>query len=344
MSTPTSALTFENLLIEVARKIGVAYYGVNGDEAAQVPTGAYDLSECKRLVNNGIRMYLNDGPPPNGWRFARPVAEIVIWGDIGVGTTTVTGGAFSVTTTLSASADTFYETMEGKTITITGIGDFVVKSYTSATVIEVIGDASTASGDTFSIASNGDFTLPAIFGGETTGEISYKENTNQGVTLTWQNESLIRKWRENVEDSTGDPYWASVRPMLDGLFDGERRRWELSVYPEPDEVSTVLFPFILSFDKLVAVTEHPPVPVGHDEALKAACLAVAEKDVEGAPGVDWGYYKNEALPQAYQVDFRSAPKSIGYVGNPSSPTGSLIKWFRGQIYTRPTVDTSGINS
>jgi hypothetical protein len=38
MSEPTSVLTFSDLILEVAYKLGIAYYGAAGDGAAQVPT------------------------------------------------------------------------------------------------------------------------------------------------------------------------------------------------------------------------------------------------------------------------------------------------------------------
>ncbi len=43
-ANPTGAMTFQDRIIEVAIKLGVAYYGSAGDEAAQVPTDAHDLS------------------------------------------------------------------------------------------------------------------------------------------------------------------------------------------------------------------------------------------------------------------------------------------------------------
>lgn len=344
MTLPTSALTFEDLIIETARMVGVASYGAGGDGAVAVPTGTYDLAEVKRHVNNGIRMFLNDGPEPNGWHFLRPVGEFSIWGDIAVDAdNTISLDSYDAgtnRTTLIAEEDSFYETMEGKSIVITGVGTFTIYSYTSATTIVVSGDAQAASSDTWSIASNGNYTLPASFGGQYAGAITYSSGSNQGVSIDWVPEGHIRQWRENVVDESGDPFWAAVRIM--GTKFDDRRRWELMLYPSPDEVDTVEFPFHLSFDKLVNLTEHPPVPIGHDEALKAACLAVAEKDVEGVRGNNWDYYIERALPKSHQVDFRSAPKKIGYIGNPSSPNVSPIKFFRGYMYDRPTVsyDTS----
>lgn len=336
-SEPTSSLTFSDLIIEVARRIGVAYYGAAGDEAVQVPTDAHDLAECKRHVNNAIRMFLNDAPPP-GWRFARPTASITIWGDIAADSdNTVSGGAHDAgedRTLITAESDSFYESMEGKTITIDSV-DYTIETYVTAKTVYVAGDASAVSADTWAITSDGNYTLPRTFGGQYTGDITYAADTNQGVSLDWTDEGLIRQWRENVTDETGDPYWAAVRPMASS-FD-PRRRWELMLYPQPDEVMVVQFPYFLHFDKLVTLTEYPPVPIGHDETIKAACLAVVEKDVENVSGPDRSYYQH-CLQGSYRTDSRSAPRRLGYVGNPGPVPGrNVIQTFRQQVYDRPTV-------
>lgn len=336
MAEPTSILTFQDLIIEVARKIGVASYGATGDGVVAIPTDARDLDDCKRHVNNGIRMFINDGPRPNGWRWLNPVATLTIWGNQGVSATkTVTGGPFTGgTTVLTANVDSFYPTMEFKDIVITGVGTFNIESYTSATQVTVTGDASTASSATWSMTADGNYVLPQTFGGQYTGEITYGPDTNQGIDIRWQSETMVRQWREDVTDETGDPYWAAVRPMTIG---SPRRRWELLVYPKPDEVMILKFPYTLHFNSLVNLTDVPPSPIGHDEAVKAACLAVAEKDVEGMQGPDWEYYTTSALPASHRIDALSAPKRLGYFGNPTGgPTGSIHD-FRRNWYDRPPV-------
>lgn len=340
MSTePTSTLTFGDLIVEVARKIGFAYYGADGTEVAQEPVDAHDLDECKRHVNNGVRMFLADAPA-NGWRFARPVASVMIWNDqSGDEDNTVTGGSHDDTadkTTLTAESDSFYESMEGHSIVIEGVGTFTITNYLSATQIKVSGDASSVDEDTWSIAANGNYTLPRTFAGEHDGSITYAADTNEGISLEWTDEGTIRQWRENVTDETGDPYWAAVRPMS-VIFDG-RRRWELVTYPSPDEVLEVLFPYTLHFDKLVDTDEVLPVPFSHDETVKAACLAVVDKDVDGAPGVDWQYYRQTALPNSHRIDGRSGPRRLGKFSNPSAPSsGNIIQQFRQYLYDRPVV-------
>lgn len=77
MAEPTSALTFEDLILEASRLMGTGHYGSDGDEAVQVPTDAHDLAESKRMVNNAIRMFVADAPR-SGWNWMKPVDTITL--------------------------------------------------------------------------------------------------------------------------------------------------------------------------------------------------------------------------------------------------------------------------
>lgn len=341
---PTSALTFEDLILDVARKLGYAYYGADGDEAIQIPQDPHDLDECKRLVNKGIRMFLADAPSPNGWRWTRPTGQVTIWGTFAANSsnTLVSEGYDPLTdkTTLLASADAFYESMEEKPIALTGVGTFTITDVLSLRRIKVSGNATAVgtSGVTWAITADGNYTLPRTFSGMYTGQITYISDTNQGVDIEWTDEATIRQWREDITDETGDPFWAAVRPMNTGT---PRRRWELVVYPKPDEVMTVEFPFLLHFDSLIDLDEVHPAPFPHDETIRAACLAAAERDSEDTPGNDFAYYRQQCLPNSYRIDAQSAPRKLGYFGNPTGMGGhSAIRFFRNHVYQRPTVSVN----
>jgi hypothetical protein len=76
MAESTLALTFQDLVIRVAEYLGVAYYGPNGDEAAQMPPSAtHDREMCERIVNDGIRMFVQASPK---WRWMRPVYSLAL--------------------------------------------------------------------------------------------------------------------------------------------------------------------------------------------------------------------------------------------------------------------------
>lgn len=335
MPEPTSALTFHGLILEVARKLGCGYYGENGDEAIQIPVDAHDLDLCKRIVNKAIRMFIADSPAPNGWRWARPVASVTVWGRASGVVTAAAYDALTGKTLLTNGEDAFYESMEGKPLVLES-GTYTIVDYVSPTQIRVAGDASAAVGEGWSVTPDGNYTLPRSFGGQFTGAITFAAGTNRGLNLEWCDEAVIRQWREDITDETGDPYLAAVRVMASGT---PRRRWELCLYPKPDEALTVEFPYHLSFDSLVDLDEVPPTPFSHDETIRAACLAVAERDEDDTPGPDWDYYRNVALPNSHKIDAMSAPRRLGYFGDPSTAgvRGSGIQTFRNLMYQRPRV-------
>ncbi len=337
MAEPTSALTFSDLILEVAIKLGLAYHGADGTETDQIPTDTRDLDLCKRIVNNGIRMFIHDAPQPNGWRWLRPVASVTLWSDIAADTgnpilTAVHSGGI---TTLTVGEDSFFESMELKDITITTVGTFTITEFVSATSIKVSGDASAAHGTskTWTMTDDGNYTLPLTFSGHFVGHIAYASGTNRGIGIEWCDESVIRMWRADVTDENGDPWLAAVRVMDTG---SPRRRWELIVYPMLDEDMVVEFPFMLHFNELTSLTEVHPAPFSHDETVKAACLAVAEKEVEDAYGPDWTYYRESALPQSHRIDAMNAPRKLVTDGRLGS-----IQHFRTSVYQRPVVNFNG---
>jgi hypothetical protein len=66
MSDPTLGLTYDDFRIRVAEFLGVAYYGPNGDQAAQLPVDAHDLDLVSRIVNDGYRRFIGENEK---WNF-----------------------------------------------------------------------------------------------------------------------------------------------------------------------------------------------------------------------------------------------------------------------------------
>ncbi len=341
-----SALSFADLLLEVAREMGVAHYGTLGDEEPQLPVDVHDLFECKRHVNNGLRMFFADAPD-TGWRFARPVAEIAVWGAVAkASANTVTAVTDSGVTVMTATSTPFLPSMEFKMVAVTDQTNnvMIIRVLTTSTCEIDLNGGAVFSAKTFGIANSGNYTLPPSFAGMITGQASYAADSNEGVSLTWVDESKIRRWRENVTDESGDPFWLAIRIMkVDGIGNPlNSRRWELMTYPKTDDSQTVEFPFELHFDKLVNLTDYPPVPIVHDECIKAACLAVVERDVYDKPGRHSENYHSKALPRSHILDARSGPRALGYFGNPSGGYTSLANW-RQSAYDRPTVTGDNFN-
>lgn len=317
MSTEaTSALTKRDLLLEVARKMGVAFYGDNGDEPAQIPQDDHDLAECERHVINGIRMFFADAPP-TGWRFARPTASVSLWPSVGLDATkTVTGATYEPDddqTLITANSSVFYESMEEKSIVVTGQGTFTIKRYVSATQVYVYGSHGFASASTYTITADGNYTLPRSFAGTFTGQVTFGAATNRAVQIHWADEATIRELRENVSVVTGIPRYLGLSVFVPT---SGRRRYQLMSYPTPYQLFTVQFPYDLQFDSLTDLDETPPTPIIHDETIRAACLAVVERDVDDMPdGPATNYYVGKCLPNSKNLDARSGPRRLGYFGN-----------------------------
>ena len=80
---------------------------------------------------------------------------------------TCSGGAYDAgndKTTLTATASVFLATHEGYNVVISGVGTFYIEDYTSATEVDVTGNASAASADTF-LVTPGYIRLPDGYGG-----------------------------------------------------------------------------------------------------------------------------------------------------------------------------------
>jgi hypothetical protein len=404
ITEPSSVLRFQDLLVEVAYKIGNAYYGTDGTTAPQVPIDAHDLYICSTIVNKGIRMFLNDGPPPNGWKFLRPIAQVDVWPMIAADSTGITqyitstgyNSTSSLTTltltlttvgiasslAFSTAIPTFYPTMELQTIYLGGnppagtpgwqlpfqsfqststVGvPFTIVNYLSSTQIQIFGQPASSTFSTgahstdWSMIATGDYTMPADFSGQYVGDISYISNTNRGMQIHWTDEASIRQRRQNFNFESGTPYEAAIRlmptssitPTTNGqaplTYAPMRRRWQLMTWRISNEFLHVLFPYQLGFQYLLNMTDTPPSPFAFDETLKAAILAQAEFDVENQYGVAWNYYKQQALPKAFMLDAMSAPKKMGYFGNPTAHLGmgAAIRDFRNNWYQRPTVSVN----
>jgi hypothetical protein len=333
-----SVLTFERLVTETALKTGLAYYGSTGADEPSSPVNAHDLSVCKQLVNQAVRMLISDAPP-SGWRWARPVAQIALYPAVdadSTGSTYVTAAAYdsstgTTTLTLHSATQSFYPTMELRKIWLGGDPStgtaYVVASYLGATTVQVYGAVPSTLASTSSVPVQysmvaSDFTLPANFSGQCVGVPTYATDTNRGLPLRWTDESQVRYWRQN-QYAVGTPNQVAIRPIpvyhyqdianipTASTVSFARWRWELVAMPGPSEAVTIYLPYVLHFQDMVSTSDRPPTPFTMDEVLLAACMATAERykgdSIEGAA---WQYYQH-ALKQAYQSDGRSAARSLG---------------------------------
>ena len=90
------------------------------------------------------------------------------------------------------------------------------------------------------------------------------------------------------------------------------------MYPVPSEEQTVEFPYLIYFDKIVNATDLHVAGFAHDETVKWAAKAQAEMQGEDTMAGSFKYYREIALQNSYKTDARSAPRRLGYCGNPRS--------------------------
>ncbi len=76
MAEPTGTYTFPKLMTEVARTIGVAFYGASGGEAAMPPVHErHDFELVRDIVNGGVKLFIGT-PPDNGWHWRKRLHSV----------------------------------------------------------------------------------------------------------------------------------------------------------------------------------------------------------------------------------------------------------------------------
>lgn len=260
MAEPNSALGFEDMIIAIAEKLGIVNY--TSDGRMYVPTTRGDLSDCKRMAINAMRMVATDGPK-NGWRWMRRLCPVTF-----ALTYTGTASSGSGTTLVDDDIEDSYDDDFFNTYTIfitagTGKDEYAtVTNYTGASgTFEFTALSGGSTPDTttkYTIARSTDaidgdgarYMLPANFGGMVDGNIEYAANTSHGDRIDWCDESVIRS-RRATTINTGYPMLAAIRPYQptsEAL--AATRRWEIILDPRPAAADVVQFPYTLNFSNM----------------------------------------------------------------------------------------------
>ncbi len=269
MAEPTSALSFYQLILEVAKEAGIAYYGSDGAQPPMIPVDPQDFEDCRRIVNNGIKMFISDAPV-KGWRWMRRILPVAITATRIAGTV----DSASSTTIVDATLITSYDTDDALNgfwcYILTGTGQYSyaqITDYTASTGTVTVADwldrfgnaggTDPVAADTFAITSvetvEGDITrypLPENFGGTPDGPIEYEADSTHGTNIEWVDESRIRA-RQAINTLIDYPRYAAIRRLeyMSGGF-GVKRRYELLIDKKPSAAEVLEFPYTLFFDNL----------------------------------------------------------------------------------------------
>lgn len=312
MATSDLALDYDGLRSRVGYYLGYGRDSSDWTSAQQADIAA--------AIEDGYRMFLNPQLVPgqrmaHEWRFLKPASEITLPAALAVDSTrTVTGGSFSGgVTDVTADSSVFYPTHVGDRVTITGVGTFTIASYTSATVVNVTGDARSASGATYSIAVDGNYPLPDDFAA-LDGELTHVA-TNGYHSVERRGEAYVRELRQQTT-AAGIPRFAGVRPMAKAAT--AQQLFELVVWPTPDTTYVFKYRYSVLQNKLNQTTNKYPLGgAAHSQTVLEACLAAAELHVlEDRAGPKMQSFVAR-MTASIAADQRNEENMLGYCGDDS---------------------------
>jgi len=161
-------------------------------------------------------------------------------------------------------------------------------------------------GSIATVATDGDYDLPADFGGFT-GSITVDSGTIR-YPITLVNEGRVHG--QAYPTTAGRPYMAALRPKeVDATI---AQRFELIVYPVPDAVYTISYRYAPAGDAMSAVAAYPMGGAMHAETLLESCLAVAESRMNDAAGIHYQrFIERLRASVAYDRQLTSAA-TVGY--------------------------------
>lgn len=231
------------------------------------PVDHDDLGDIKDIINDGIRQFMSDAPF-TGWEWRERILEVTV---SNVEITGTADAADSTSITDATLEDTYDEDDDLNTYWCyitggTGEGSYAqITDYTTSGGVVTVadwldqygnaGETDPTASSTFTITQYetvagdvGRYPLPEYYGGEVSGDINYDKDAVHRQRIFWTAENIIRKRRQNSLD-TGYPFMAAIRqlePASSAL--GPKRRSELIVYPDPVQVDTLEWPYVLGFD------------------------------------------------------------------------------------------------
>jgi len=340
---PSGATSMSDLMLRVAEKLGIAEYTSAG--LIHVPTDQFNLNLCKRYVNNGIRMFMADAPK-KGWRWMRRLMTVT-FDATGAGVDNIGADAarymlaadFSGTVDgpIKYDADTSVgtkikwcdesEIRARRAIAVnTGIPILAaIRPYQptdealSATRLwEMIVDPAPDSAYVVKFPYTLHFDKMDLEAGVADAGTG-ADNLTDGART--EGDDYFNDWVIRIVAGTGLGSYALVDNYTgaSGKFDIVADDWLTSAgapggtHPAADSIYVVQ----------PAANLHP---AGHqfDDAIESACLARTEMESQDEHmDTFWSdYYHKKALRNAFAVDMRSAPRTLGPMLNgPALPRG-----------------------
>lgn len=329
---PTSALTFYELLLRVAIKTGMAYYGPDGQQKAMVPIDPHNLDVCKRIVNDGFRLF-ESSQPPRGWHWKNRVATILFYPD-GNGPDNIDGDP----SRYMLPAD-FGGFTSGNPTYVAGTSHNTQISWTDPLFIDRRKQTSVQSGYPMfaAVRPYGPSSPPAL-SSTRRWELVVDPKPVSADTIQFPYTSSFNKMDAETGVATGGSATSlsdSTRGEPNDYFKG----WVLTVIAGKGKgesatvtgytgaTGTFTFTALSGGSTPDATSVYYVEPVGNihpagfqfDFAVEAAVLAKAEQTIEEInEGLTELYYKVH-LPQAHAIDGLSRPRTVGNLNRRCRP-------------------------
>jgi hypothetical protein len=269
MTESTLSADFEEIQIEVADFLGL--------KRSSSDWSSDDTARLVAIMKAGLSQFyfppkIHDRSDPHKWSFLTPVASGSILGPYATGTVTVASG------TCTLAVGTWPTWAKDNGILTIGSTEYAITTRDSDSELTVVGD-DVAAGTSYSLQHDGVISLPDDFGSMACRYLTFNED-EAGPRIKLIGEGQIRTMKQGNE-STGQPVYAAVRPKTSDGSTGQR--WELILYPLPDDDYGVYYRYEVLPNKLTTSLYAYGSAV-HTQTIMQSCIAVAELRLDGVRG------------------------------------------------------------
>lgn len=296
MAESSLSISYEQLQKEVGYVLGF------GLDTREWNDQEYMLAD--RYIQSGLRMFYSPAAI-NGhshqWSFMRPIAEMETVAPYATGTVTVVDGVVTL------AGGTFPSWAAN--------GDLSVASRiysiasrdgdTQVTLDDLTVDVT--AGATYELRRYA-YDLPDDWAG-VDGPLTFQPGANDfRKSIKIVSEILIRQWRQH-DSYSSFPRTAATRVRSHEATVGTR--YEILFFPAPDDVYAIQYRYKAAPNDLSKTNKYPLGGQPHAETIKAACLAVVERESDEVNGPRQAYYM-ERLQTSIDIDQReNSPKFLG---------------------------------
>jgi hypothetical protein len=310
--------------------LGITYASVQALVRDFLNEPAKNVDEA---IKSGYRMALGACRAPgqkgrHKWSFLSPLSTLTVWPSVAVNSAVKVAGVYTAglgTSVLTATAPSFYPSMVGHEIVVTDIGTFTIKTYTSATVVVVLGDATTTTDRTFSVASNARFSLPTDFASLAS------DFTFEPGTLYTRIETVTSGELQRLHEAllyVTEPAKVTIMPRAASAVHDpdEQTLYEAWFWPTPSVLRTLTYRYNLRSEMPSAMVGFVG-PEDFHALIQLACFACAEVFWRGGPG-SWMKMYLEGLDQQMTEDQGALPRNLGYNRDTSDRTHGPVEHYR----------------